>query len=103
MFILCVVKCGVEIIDVCGLLLVVFVVSVMIDYVCDWVCGIEDWMLVGVVLCGEYGVLEGFVCLFLVEVVNGEWCVVEGLDVDDWVWVWIDVFVVEFVEECEVV
>ncbi|WP_288871639.1 malate dehydrogenase [uncultured Microbacterium sp.] len=96
-------KRGAEIIDVRGSSSVASAASATIDHVRDWVRGTEDWTSAGVVSRGEYGVPEGLVCSFPVEAVNGEWRVVEGLDVDDWARARIDASVAELVEEREAV
>jgi malate dehydrogenase len=96
-------KRGAEIIEVRGSSSVASAASATIDHVRDWVRGTEDWTSAGVVSRGEYGVPEGLVCSFPVEAVDGEWRVVEGLDVDDWAQARIDASVAELVEEREAV
>lgn len=104
-FILMVVKCGVVIIDVCGVLLVVLVVLVIIDVVWDWLLGmlVDDWVLMVVVFDGFYGVLEGLIFLFLVIIKGGNWMIVSGLEIDEFFCGWIDKLIVELVDECSVV
>lgn len=100
-FILIVGKCGVVIIEVCGLFLVVLVVNVVIDYVCDWVLGSNGkWVMMGVLFDGFYGILEGVIFGFVVIIENGEYILVKDLLVDDFSQKYIDKILVELEEEC---
>lgn len=82
-FFLIVGKCGVVIIEVCGLFLVVLVVNVVIDYMCDWVFGINgEWVMMGIFFDGFYGIFEGVMYGVFVICENGEYICVEGLEID---------------------
>ena len=74
-------KRGAEIIQVRGSSSVASAASAAIDHVRDWVRGTDDWTSAGVVSHGEYGVPEGLISSFPVRSVDGEWRIVEGLEI----------------------
>lgn len=74
-----------------------------IEHVRDWVHGTDDWTSAGVVSHGEYGVPEGLISSFPVRAVDGEWRIVEGLEVSEWARSRIDASVAELTEEREAV
>ncbi|KJL21438.1 Malate dehydrogenase [Microbacterium oxydans] len=94
-------KRGAEIIDVRGSSSVASAASATIDHVRDWVQGADDWTSAGVVSHGEYGVPEGLISSFPVRSVDGEWQIVEGLELSDWARSRVDASVAELVEERE--
>lgn len=96
-------KRGAEIIAVRGSSSVASAASATIDHVRDWVHGTQDWTSAGVVSHGEYGVPAGLISSFPVRSVDGEWQIVEGLEVSDWARARIDATVAELVEEREAV
>ncbi|MCK2035570.1 malate dehydrogenase [Microbacterium sp. SSW1-49] len=96
-------KRGAEIIQVRGSSSVASAANATIEHVRDWVRGTEDWTSAGVVSRGEYGVPEGLVSSFPVRSVDGEWQIVEGLEVSDWARARIDASVAELVEERDAV
>ena len=96
-------KRGAEIIEVRGSSSVASAASAAIDHVRDWVRGTEEWTSAGVVSRGEYGVPEGLVSSFPVQARDGEWRVVEGLEVSAWARARIDASVAELVEERDAV
>ncbi|GAB3598401.1 malate dehydrogenase [Microbacterium tumbae] len=96
-------KRGAEIIDVRGSSSVASAANAVIDHVRDWVHGTDDWTSAGVISHGEYGVPEGLVSSFPVQSVDGEWRIVEGLELDAWARARIDASVAELVEERETV
>lgn len=96
-------KRGAEIIEVRGSSSVASAASATIDHVRDWVRGTDDWTSAGVVSRGEYGVPEGLVSSFPVRSVDGEWRVVEDLEIDEWARARIDASVAELVAEREAV
>ncbi|WP_456514061.1 malate dehydrogenase [Agrococcus sp. UYP33] len=55
-----------------------------IDHVRDWVLGTADgdWTSMSVISRGEYGVPEGLVSSFPVTTADGDWSIVEGLELD---------------------
>lgn len=96
-------KRGAEIIAVRGSSSVASAASATIDHVRDWVHGTQEWTSAGVVSHGEYGVPAGLISSFPVRSVDGEWQIVEGLEVSDWARARIDATVAELVEEREAV
>jgi len=49
----------------------------------DWVSGTgEEWVSMGVASDGSYGITEGLICGFPCTCADGEWSVVQGLDID---------------------
>lgn len=96
-------KRGAEIIQVRGSSSVASAASATIDHVRDWALGTDDWTSAAVVSHGEYGVPEGLISSFPVRSIDGEWHVVEGLEIDDWARTRIDASVAELVEERDTV
>ncbi|MDR6866531.1 malate dehydrogenase [Microbacterium resistens] len=102
-------KRGAEIIQVRGSSSVASAASAAIDHARDWALGtgttdgVEDWTSAAVVSHGEYGVPEGLISSFPVRSVDGEWRIVEGLEIDDWARARIDRSVAELVEERDAV
>lgn len=96
-------KRGAEIIEVRGSSSVASAASAAIDHVRDWVQGTDDWTSAGVVSHGEYGVPEGLISSFPVRSVDGEWQIVDGLEVSDWARTRIDASVAELLQERETV
>lgn len=96
-------KRGAEIIQVRGSSSVASAASATIDHVRDWVQGTDDWTSVGVVSHGEYGVPAGLISSFPVRSVDGEWRIVEGLELSDWARARVDASVAELVDEREAV
>jgi len=56
------------------------------DHVRDWVSGTQEgeWVSMGVVSDGSYGINEGVVYSFPVECRNGDYQIVPNLHIDDW-------------------
>lgn len=96
-------KRGAEVIRVRGSSSVASAASATIDHVRDWVRGTEDWTSAGVVSHGEYGVPAGLISSFPVRAVDGEWRVVEGLEIGEDARRRIDASVAELVEERDAV
>ncbi|MFJ4998258.1 malate dehydrogenase [Microbacterium sp. NPDC088619] len=96
-------KRGAEIIQVRGSSSVASAANATIEHVRDWVHGTDDWTSAGVVSHGEYGVPAGLISSFPVRSVEGEWQIVEGLEISDWARARIDASVAELVEERETV
>lgn len=96
-------KRGAEIIEVRGSSSVASAANATIEHTRDWVTGTDDWTSAGVVSHGEYGVPEGLVSSFPVRSVDGEWKIVEGLEVSDWARKRIDASVAELLQERETV
>ncbi len=96
-------KRGAEIIEVRGSSSVASAANATIEHVRDWVHGTDDWTSAGVVSHGEYGVPAGLISSFPVRSVDGEWQIVDGLEISEWARGRIDASVAELVEERETV
>ncbi|MGN7950464.1 malate dehydrogenase [Microbacterium sp. 22215] len=96
-------KRGAEIIQVRGSSSVASAANATIEHVRDWVRGTDDWTSAAVVSHGEYGVPEGLISSFPVRSVDGEWRIVEGLEISDRARARIDASVAELVEERDAV
>jgi malate dehydrogenase len=79
--------------------------SAAVDHVRDWVQGTPDgdWVSMAVPSDGSYEVEEGLISGFPCTCANGEWSVVEGLDIDDFSRERIDATVNELKEERDTV
>jgi malate dehydrogenase len=78
-------KRGAEIIEARGASSAASAATAAIDAVRDWLSGTPDgdWVSMAVASDGSYGVEEGLISSFPVRCVDGEWEIVEGLDVPD--------------------
>ncbi len=56
-----------------------------IDHIHDWVSGTpaDDWVSMAVPSDGSYGVPEGLISSFPCTTADGEWSIVQGLELDD--------------------
>ena len=104
-FIPTVAKRGAAIIEARGLSSAASAASAAIDHVHTWVNGTAegDWTSMGVVSDGSYGVPEGLVSSFPVTTKDGEWSIVQGLDIDAFSRGRIDASVNELAEERDAV
>ena len=75
--------------------------SSAIDHVHDWVLGTPDdsWTSAAIASDGSYGVPEGLISSFPCRSVNGEWQIVQGLEIDDFSRARIDASVHELEDE----
>ena len=98
-------KRGAEIIEARGASSAASAASAAIDHVYDWVNGTAegDWVSMAVPSDGSYGVAEGIISSFPVKVTNGEWEIVQGLDVPEFSQARIDKTVEELVGERDAV
>jgi malate dehydrogenase len=98
-------KRGAEIIEARGASSAASAASAAIDHVYDWVNGTADgdWVSMAVPSDGSYGVTEGIISSFPVKVTNGEWEIVQGLDVPEFSQARIDKTVEELVGERDAV
>jgi malate dehydrogenase len=76
-------KRGAAIIEARGASSAASAANAAIDHVRDWVAGTSEWVSMGVVSDGSYGVPEGLISGFPCTCTNGEWSIVQGLDIDD--------------------
>ncbi|MBJ31929.1 MAG: malate dehydrogenase [Acidimicrobiaceae bacterium] len=76
-----------------------------IDHVHDWVLGtVEgDWVSMGVPSDGSYGVPEGLLCGFPTRCEDGEWSIVQGLELHEFSRARVDASVAELESEREMV
>jgi malate dehydrogenase len=98
-------KRGAEIIEARGASSAASAASAAVDHVHDWVHGTAegDWVSMAVPSDGSYGVAEGIVSSFPVRTANGEYEIVEGLDVPEFSQARIDKTVEELVGERDAV
>jgi malate dehydrogenase len=104
-FIPTVAKRGAEIIEARGASSAASAANAAIDHMREWMLGTPsgDWASMGVASDGSYGVEEGILSGFPCTCSNGEWKVVEGLDIDDFSRERIDASVAELREERDAV
>ena len=76
-------KRGAEIIDARGASSAASAANAAVDHVHDWVNGTAegDWLSMAVQSDGSYGVAEGIISSFPCRTANGQWEIVQGLDV----------------------
>jgi malate dehydrogenase len=100
-FIPTVAKRGAAIIEARGLSSAASAASAALNHVFTWFNGTAegDWTSMGVVSDGSYGVPEGLLSSFPVTTRDGEWQIVQGLDVNDFSRARIDASVKELADE----
>ncbi|MGH2987986.1 MAG: malate dehydrogenase, partial [Solirubrobacterales bacterium] len=78
-------KRGAEIIEARGASSAASAANAAIDHVRDWVLGTpaDDWVSMGVGSDGSYEIPEGMISGFPCTCANGDWSIVEGLEIDD--------------------
>jgi malate dehydrogenase len=96
-------KRGAAIIEARGASSAASAASAAIDHVHDWVSGTSDWVSMGVPSDGSYGVPEGLISGFPCTCANGEWSIVQGLDIDDFSRSKIDTSIAELSDERDTV
>ena len=98
-------KRGAAIIDARGSSSAASAANAAIDHVHDWVLGSPegDWVSMAVPSDGSYGVPEGIISSFPCTTKDGQWSIVQGLDIDDFSRARIDASANELVEEMETV
>jgi malate dehydrogenase len=84
-FIPTVAKRGAAIIDARGASSAASAASATIDAARDWLFGTlsGDWVSMAVISDGSYGVPEGLISSFPVTTKDGNWTIVQGLEIDD--------------------
>jgi malate dehydrogenase len=92
-------KRGAAIIEARGASSAASAANAAIDHVRDWVSGSADWVSMGVVSDGSYGVPEGLISGFPCTCSGGEWSIVPGLDIDPFSRAKIDASIAELVGE----
>jgi malate dehydrogenase len=96
---------GAEVISVRGASSAASAANAAIDHVHDWVLGTQDgdWVSMAVPADGSYDVAEGVISSYPCTCANGEWTIVQGLDINDFSRERIDRSVAELREEREAV
>jgi malate dehydrogenase len=97
-------KRGAAIIEARGSSSAASAASAAVDHVHDWVTGTgEEWVSMGIASDGSYGVPEGLISGFPCTCANGEYSIVQGLDLDDFSRSKIDATVAELTDERDTV
>jgi len=104
-FIPTVAKRGAAIIDARGASSAASAASATVDAARSWLLGTpdNDWVSMAVVSDGSYGVPEGLISSFPVTTKDGDWSIVQGLEIDDFSRSRIDASTAELAEEREAV
>jgi len=104
-FIPTVAKRGAAIIDARGASSAASAASATVDAARDWLHGTPegDWVSMAVVSDGSYGVPEGLISSFPVTTSDGEWSIVQGLEINDFSRTRIDASTAELAEERDAV
>jgi len=104
-FIPTVAKRGAAIIEARGASSAASAANAAIDHVYDWVNGTPEgsWTSVGMVSDGSYGIPEGLIAGFPARSVDGNWQIVQGLEIDDFSRGRIDASVAELIGERDAV
>jgi malate dehydrogenase len=105
LFIPTVAKRGAAIIEARGSSSAASAASATIDAARDWLHGSAegDWVSMAVVSDGSYGVPEGLISSFPVTTSNGDWEIVQGLDINNFSRARIDASTAELAEERQAV
>ena len=100
-FIPTVAKRGAAIIKARGLSSAASAANAAIDHMHSWVAGTPagDWVSMAIPSDGSYGVPEGIISSFPCVCSNGDYSIVQGLDIDDFSRARIDASVAELIEE----
>jgi malate dehydrogenase len=98
-------KRGAAIIEARGASSAASAASATVDHARDWALGTApgDWVSMSVCSDGSYGVPEGLISSFPVTTSNGDWQIVQGLEINDFSRTRIDASVKELEEEREAV
>jgi malate dehydrogenase len=92
-------KRGAAIIEARGASSAASAANAAIDHVRDWVSGSSDWVSMGVVSDGSYDIPEGLISGFPCTCANGEFSIVQGLDIDGFSRSKIDASIAELQDE----
>ncbi len=100
-FIPTVAKRGAAIIEARGSSSAASAASATVDAARDWLLGTaeDDWVSMAVVSDGSYGVPEGLISSFPVTTKDGDWSIVQGLEIDDFSRARIDASTAELADE----
>jgi malate dehydrogenase len=96
-------KRGAAIIEARGSSSAASAASAAIDHVSDWVSGTVDWVSMGIPSDGSYGIPEGLICGFPCLCEQGDYKIVDGIELDEFSRAKIDASVAELTEERDTV
>ena len=98
-------KRGAEIIDARGASSAASAANGAVDHIRDWVLGTaeDNWVSMGVPSDGSYGIPEGLVYSFPVTCNNGDYSIVQGLEIDEFSQLMMDATQKELEEERDAV
>jgi malate dehydrogenase len=97
-------KRGAAIIEARGSSSAASAASAAVDHVHDWVTGTGDeWVSMGIASDGSYGVPEGLISGFPCTCANGEYSIVQGIELDEFSRSKIDATVAELTDERDTV
>ncbi|MPZ54258.1 MAG: malate dehydrogenase [Acidimicrobiia bacterium] len=96
---------GAAIIDARGASSAASAASAAVDHTRNWLLGTpaDDWTSMAVVSDGAYGVAEGIISSFPCTCTDGEWTIVDGLEIDDFSRERIDASAAELISERDAV
>jgi malate dehydrogenase len=96
---------GAAVIKARGLSSAASAANAAVDHVRSWVLGTpeDDWVSMGVVSDGSYGTPDGVISSFPCTAKDGEYQIVQGLDIDDFSRARIDASTAELVDERDAV
>ena len=77
-------KRGAAIIEARGLSSAASAANAAIDHMHDWFLGSDDWVTMGVPSDGSYGIPAGLVYGFPCECKNGDYKIIQGLEIDEY-------------------
>jgi len=100
-FIPCVQKRGAAIIAARKLSSAMSAAKAICDHMRDWWFGTsgDEWVSMGVISDGSYGIEKGLVYSYPVRISNKKWTIVQGLSINDWARSLIDKTAQELIEE----
>jgi malate dehydrogenase len=98
-------KRGAAIIEARGASSAASAAAATIDHTRDWLKGSPEgnWLSMAVVSDGSYGVPEGLISSFPVTTANGDWTIVQDLEINDFSRARIDASTAELAEERDAV
>jgi len=75
-------KRGAAIIEARGLSSAASAANAAIDHMRDWVLGSDEWVTMGVPSDGSYGIPRGMIFGFPCECIDGDYKIIQGLEID---------------------
>jgi malate dehydrogenase len=77
-------KRGAAIIEARGLSSAASAANAAIDHIRDWVLGSDEWVTMGIPSDGSYGIPEGMIYGMPCECKNGDYKLIQGLEIDEY-------------------